>query len=267
VSHRLRDREERDARLDLPGREGAAEVVRAAALDLRRGARVARSRRTFAQRWKSASPAPRACSIAYARSDFCAGLTIGTVRKRVFRFVPRRSTVASPSPTSPRLASSVSRQQALVATMNATRAARSAVSWANSFASSSAVSARFRGSYPGENATGMTSSTRPRHTPARMASRRDLRRTTSSFAMVVSAAPSARRREMYPSTSAGLSRASGNGTDSPRAFVSKTRTRWPALLSWKSAVSRLRRPAATSSSSSLRRSCSALVRVAVRAAA
>jgi hypothetical protein len=76
----------------------------------------------------------------------------------------------------------VSRQHALVVTMNATRAARSAVSFSRSFASSSAVSARFRGSYPGENATGMTSSTRPRHRPARTASRSDFRRTTSSFA-------------------------------------------------------------------------------------
>ena len=57
-----------------------------------------RSRRALRQTRKTAPPVPCACSTAYSRSERCAGLTMGTVRKRVFRFVPRRSTVASPSP-------------------------------------------------------------------------------------------------------------------------------------------------------------------------
>ena len=82
-----------------------------------------RSRRALRQTRKTTPPVPCACSTAYSRSERCPGLTMGTVRKRVFRFVPRSSTVASPSPTSSRRASSDSRQQADVETMKATRSA------------------------------------------------------------------------------------------------------------------------------------------------
>jgi hypothetical protein len=48
---------------------------------------------------------------------------MGTVRRRVLRFVPRTKTVERSSATSARIARQDSPQQALVATMTATRAA------------------------------------------------------------------------------------------------------------------------------------------------
>jgi hypothetical protein len=61
---------------------------------------------------------------------------MGTVRRRVLRFVPRMKTVERSSATSARVARQDSPQHALVATMNAARAAWSGSSAPRSFAAS-----------------------------------------------------------------------------------------------------------------------------------
>ncbi len=113
----------------------------------------------------------------------------GAVARRPLRTAQQDS--ARFSATSSRRASD-SLQDALVATMKATRAARSGCSSARSLPSSSRVRKRVSGLYSAEKAIGTTPATSPSHKPFRRASFSAARSVTSSFALVASAAPSSR---------------------------------------------------------------------------